>query len=194
MLLALVICHVSANYERLENLSYFDVSRVPWKSNYRYPVSKLLPHNNNNNSYKSTEDQSRNYFGNLEHFFITNNTNKEFYKNRNFKRPASLFSIFTNDDFIKYKKSVLNPKAEYCRKIIIKPSAKEDELQKGITTNCYKCKNLQTKSTYERCLYNNNNHPEENISVQSTKVKRSSFAPNDFFRYRRYIYVHCIYT
>ncbi|XP_011635393.1 LOW QUALITY PROTEIN: uncharacterized protein LOC105426030 [Pogonomyrmex barbatus] len=171
-LLALITCHVSANYEygRLKSLNS-EIATSPWNKQYEVyesASSEVLP---SYSFYKLRKNRSTDRFGSPSEPYPIK---KELIEQKSLKKVP--FHSFTNKDSTKYKELTHDSGIAHCQEI---KSTEKDELQKSIT--CYNCKDPKTKSTYERCLYN---HPEERTSA-NTNVERYLSAPTNF-RYRRF--------
>ncbi|KAL6267004.1 hypothetical protein P5V15_000084 [Pogonomyrmex californicus] len=171
-LLALITCHVSANYEygRLKSLNS-EIATSPWNKQYEVyesASSEVLP---SYSFYKLRKNRSTDRFGSPSEPYPIK---KELIEQKSLKKVP--FHSFTNKDSTKYKELTHDSGIAHCQEI---KSTEKDELQKSIT--CYNCKDPKTKSTYQRCLYN---HPEERTSA-NTNVERYLSAPTNF-RYRRF--------
>jgi len=178
---ALIACHVSANYESLKTLGQ-SISQVP--SNSRYDIyesasSKVLPRYYD--FYESNRDRLGDHFGSSSEYVPILGFKKEprqENEDKSSKKPTIPLYAFANEDSIKRKEFVPLSAVAHCREIKVKLIGEES--QKSITT-CYKCKDPKSKTTYERCLYND--QPKTSASA-STNVERFLSAPLSF-RYRR---------
>ncbi|XP_032670444.1 paternally-expressed gene 3 protein-like isoform X2 [Odontomachus brunneus] len=173
---ALVACHVanaSYEYERLKAQIEYKM-RAPWNSKYDSYVasSELMPH-----YYDSYED----HYASSSERFPNSGFKKEPNEDKGFKKTISSFYIpFVNKDSPKHKELILNSRNAYCQEIKMKSVGLQGEPRQGITT-CYRCKDPKTKSTFERCLYNN-----EQEESAATDKKVESFLPESVnFRHRR---------
>ncbi|XP_050445803.1 uncharacterized protein LOC126848731 [Cataglyphis hispanica] len=169
IILALITCHVNANYEyeRLKSLSHvIDVPQVPSQHNiYESVSSEILPHYYN--SYESSDDRYRDRSTSSvlsERSPIS--VKKKLVENKNLKK-MKIPSLMINKDYTaKYKQLLPNSEIAHCQEINVKLIGKEDKIRKDFMT-CYKCEDPKTRSTYERCLHNN--PPEESASANTER-------------------------
>jgi len=178
---ALIACHVSANYKSLKTLGQLvDASQVPW--NNRYDIyesasSKVLPHYYD--FYESNRDKSEDHFGSSSEY-VPGFKKEPRQENEDKSSKESTIPLYAlaNEDSFKRKEFVPLSAIAHCREIKVKSIGEEP--RKSVTT-CYKCKDPKSKTTYERCLYNDQ---PKTSAFASTNVERFLSAPISF-RYRR---------
>jgi hypothetical protein len=166
---------VNANYESLKTLGQLvDVSQIPWNNRhdiYESASSKVLPR------YYDFDESNRDHFGSSSEYVPIPGFKKE-PRQENEDKSSKEQTIYANEDSFKRKEFVPLSAIAHCREIKVKLIGQEP--RKSITT-CYKCRDPKSKTTYERCLYNDQ---PKTSAFASTNVEHFLSTPISF-RYRR---------